>query len=115
MRIAAALLLLVTACEGGSTASFCERAEEFEQSALGADPEADLEAEFTKALETLDALVETAPAEIVTDLTVVRDDLDAFARGTGGLGPDYRRASQRVREFLSSECSLPGPEGSPVS
>lgn len=91
------------ACGGGSDASFCDLALEFENADLSGDPSS-LEARVEDALVTLDRLVETAPDAIVTDVVVVRDGVEEFARGSGRLGPTFAEASQRVSAYVEQEC-----------
>lgn len=91
------------ACGDDSKVSFCELALEFENADLSGDPSS-LEARVEDALVTLDRLVERAPDAIVSDVIIVRDGVEEFARGSGRLGPTFAEASQRVSGYIEQEC-----------
>lgn len=94
---------------GGSDASFCELASDFEATDLSDG--ADLEERLTDAVETLDRLVETAADEIVAEAIVVRDGVEDFVEGRRVLGADFTIASDRVRRYLADECGVRSQEG----
>lgn len=89
---------------GGSSPSFCEQAEEFQRADFTGG---DLEADISDALDTMDDLIEAAPAEVVTDLVAVRDGVEDFVRG-GRPDADLAAASGRVSAYLAQECDAPG-------
>lgn len=103
IAVLSSFVILAASC-GSSGPGFCELAREFEDADLSGDA-GDLEERVEAALDTLDALVETAPDSIVGDVVIVRNGVEALARGSGDLGRDFAQASARVREHIDEECA----------
>jgi len=99
--------LLVSAACGGSGATFCEIARQFEQADLSGP--GDLEGRMTEALAVLDELVDLAPDDIRAAVEDVRDGVEDFVTDGSAPGDQFRRASRTVSDYLDTRCA---PEGS---
>lgn len=102
LPLVAILALSAPAACGGSGATFCEIAIQFEQADLSGP--GDLEARMTEALAVLDELVDLAPDEIVASVEAVRGGVKDFVTDGTPPGDEFRRASRAVTGYLDTRC-----------